>query len=167
MLPKCFCKWLVPLIVITHTLDATGKGTKPSGMEFKTPSSVTFLPVPRHMGQVHLPHCQEWGEVWLFRLCLLSFPPLSQGVCVLSEKIPLKSCLRCCRLNKGTKSILLEGLGSEMAHNHLTVILGIIVIFSRCILLYTASRMGYDTKKCYLSSVVIYLLSARGRRIHI
>lgn len=52
-----------------------------------------------------------------------------------------------------------------MEHNHLTIILGIIVIFSRCILLYNASCMQYDTRKSYLSSVVICLLSARGRRI--
>lgn len=52
-----------------------------------------------------------------------------------------------------------------MEHNHLTIILGIIVIFSRCILLYTASCMQYVTRKSYLSSVVICLLSARGRRI--
>lgn len=52
-----------------------------------------------------------------------------------------------------------------MEHNHLTIILGIIVIFSRCILSYTASCMRYDTRKSYLSSVVICLLSAGGRRI--
>lgn len=48
---------------------------------------------------------------------------------------------------------------------NLTIIVGFIVIFSHCILLYTASCMGCDTRKGYLSSVVIYLLSARGGRI--
>lgn len=87
------------------------------------------------------------------------------GGCVLSGKNPLKSFPRYCRLNKGMKSIFLEGLGGEMEHNHLTIILGIIVIFSCCISLHTASCMGYDTRKSYFSSLVICLLSARGRRI--
>lgn len=46
VLQKCFCKWLVPLIVFTCTLDATGKGTNPCGIEFKTPGSVTSLTLP-------------------------------------------------------------------------------------------------------------------------
>lgn len=87
---------------------------------------------------------------------------LCHTVCGLSGKNTLKSFSRYYRLNKGTKSILLEGLGSEM-EPYLT--LGIIVIFSHCILLYTGSFMGCDTRKGYLSSVVIYLLSARGGRI--
>lgn len=75
---------------------------------------------------------------------------LCHGVCVLSGKIPLKSFSRYCRLNKGTESILLQGLGSEMEHNHLTIILGIIVLLSHCISLCTASCMGYDTPICLL-----------------
>lgn len=102
------------------------------------------------------PAVRRGGCCGCHQLCLLSFP-LCHRLCVLSGKNLLKSFPRYCRLNKGTKSILLEGLGSEMEHNHLTIILGIMVIFSHCVLLCTASYMEYDTRKSCLSSVVIYL----------
>lgn len=135
MIRKRFCKRLVPLLVITHALDATGKGAKLGGMEFKAPSSVIFVPVPWGHGTGSPAPLRGVGEAVAGTGSAFCHFHLCHRVGVLSGKNPLKSLSGYCRLNKGTKSILLEGLGSEMEHNHLAIILGIVVIFSRCILL--------------------------------
>lgn len=122
-LQKCFCKCLVHLMVITHILSVKEKTWVGSRSRYLAESYLS-------------PHCQ-WDitdssePLWrvgegvtlleTFGFCHLHLYHSMLCLFVWGKKKDVSNFSRSCRLNKGMKSMVLEGFWNEMVHNYLTI----------------------------------------------